>query len=169
MDIVENGINAGATLITISIEADDEKNLFVITVSDNGRGMDEDVIEKATDPFFTSRTTRRVGLGLSLLKEASRRCSGQFTIESRKGQGTKVMASFQLDHIDLAPLGDMGSSMTSLIMGYPGVDFIYSRSSGGDRFILDTRDIKTELDDVPINHPEVMRYISETIRAAHGQ
>jgi hypothetical protein len=167
MDIAENGINAGATLITISIEEMREKNVLTITVRDNGRGMNGERLLKATDPFFTSRTTRRVGLGLSLFKEACLRCAGRFGIESKEDEGTEVTASFQLDHIDLAPLGDMGSSMSTLIVGNPDVDFVYSHYSREKRFVLDTRDIKNELDGVPITHPEVIKYISESIREVH--
>lgn len=168
MDIVENGINAGATLITISIEEDRGKNILVITIGDNGHGMNEAMLAKATDPFFTSRTTRRVGLGLSLLREACQRCAGGFEIKSKEGQGTEVRASFQLDHIDLAPLGDMGSSMASLILGSPHVDFVYSHHIRENRFLLDTRDMKDELDGVPITHPEVIKYISKSIRESCG-
>jgi len=164
MDIIENGIGAGADLIHLSIEEDHKKNLIRVTVTDNGQGIPEALLEKVTDPFFTTRTTRRVGLGLSLFREASRRCEGDFSIESREGEGTKVEATFRLDHIDLAPMGDIEGAMTSLIMGSADVDFVYSHHVDGRPFHLDTRSIKKELEGVPINHPKVLQYISETIR-----
>lgn len=164
MDIVENGISAGATLISISIIEDKRKNRMEITIRDNGRGMSENGLQKVLDPFYTSRKTRRVGLGLSLFKEASRRCEGDFHITSKEGEGTLVRADFKLDHIDLAPLGDMAASLTSLIIGNPGVDFVCTHKTDDSTFHLDTREIKTELEDVPITHPDVIRYLTETIR-----
>jgi hypothetical protein len=116
------------------------------------------------DPFFTTKTTRRVGFGLSLFREASRRCDGEFAIRSKEGEGTEVSASFRLDHIDLAPLGDMASTMTSLIMGNPGVDFSYTHERDGKEFRIDTREIKGGLEDVPITHPEVIKTLGESIR-----
>lgn len=164
MDIIENGIGAGADLICLSIEEDHHKNLLRVTITDNGRGIPEALLEKVTDPFYTTRTTRRVGLGLSLFREASRRCEGDFSIESMEGEGTKVEASFRMDHIDLAPMGDIEGAMTSLMMGSPDVDFVYSHRLDDQLFHLDTRIVKRELEGVPINHPKVLQYISETIR-----
>ena len=164
MDIVENGVAAGASLIGLSLQEDSSENWLRITITDNGRGMNDEVLKKALDPFFTTRTTRRVGLGLSLIREASKRCDGEFHIQSREGKGTEVTVSFRLDHIDLAPLGDMASSLTSLIMGNSTVDFVYTHSVDGKVFELDTRQIKEELDEVPINHPEVIKYLGSTIR-----
>ena len=164
MDIVENGVAAGASLIGLSLQEDSSENWLRITITDNGRGMNDEVLKKALDPFFTTRTTRRVGLGLSLIREASKRCDGEFHIQSREGKGTEVTVSFRLDHIDLAPLGDMSSSLTSLIMGNSTVDFVYTHSVDGKVFELDTRQIKEELDGVPISHPEVIKYLGNTIR-----
>jgi hypothetical protein len=121
-------------------------------------------MDKVTDPFYTTRTTRRVGLGLSLFREASRRCEGAFEIKSREGEGTEVCASFRLDHIDLAPLGDMVGSLTSLIVGNPEVDFVYTHEVDGRVFRLDTREVKQELDRVEIAHPEVVKFIGEMVR-----
>ncbi|MFZ7112140.1 MAG: ATP-binding protein [Desulfatiglandales bacterium] len=164
MDIVENGISAGADLIGIEIRDVPAENLLCITIRDNGRGIPEDLLEKVTDPFFTSRTTRRVGLGLSLFLVAARRCDGEFGISSKEGLGTTVTATFKRDHIDLAPMGDMEGTLTSLIMGSPHVDFVCLYEAEGRRFLLDTREIRKELEEVPMNHPQVLKYISETIR-----
>jgi len=164
MDIIENGIGAGADLIRLSIEEDHKKNMLRVIITDNGQGIPEALLEKVTDPFYTTRTTRRVGLGLSLFREASRRCEGDFKIESRENEGTRVEATFRMDHIDLAPMGDIEGAMTGLMMGSPEVDFVYSHHVEGQLFHLDTRTIKRELEGVPINHPKVLQYISETIR-----
>jgi anti-sigma regulatory factor (Ser/Thr protein kinase) len=164
MDIVENSVAAGATRVRISVVEHTPRNLLQISIRDNGRGIPERELERVLDPFYTTKTTRRVGLGLSLFREASRRCDGKFTIRSKEGEGTEVSASFRLDHIDLAPLGDMASSMTTLIMGNPEVDFSYSHERDGKEFEIDTREIKGGLEDVPITHPGVIKTIGESIR-----
>lgn len=164
MDVVENGVAAGATLIDIGVAEDRKRNRLEITIKDNGRGIPADLLEQVLNPFYTTRTTRRVGLGLSLFREASRRCEGDFHIKSREGEGTEVYASFKRDHIDLAPFGDIAGSLTSLIMGNPGVDFVYSHDADGELFQLDTRDVKQGLEDVPIHHPDVIQYLTRFIR-----
>jgi anti-sigma regulatory factor (Ser/Thr protein kinase) len=164
MDIAENGISAGATLVQITVTEDTGENLLTITVRDNGRGIAKERIKEVMDPFYTTRTTRRVGLGLSLFKEASRRCEGEFHLDSQQGAGTEVTATFRLDHIDLAPMGDIAGSLTTLIMGNPEVDFLYTHEVGGEDLIIDTRDIKNELDGLTINDPHVIKYLADTIR-----
>jgi anti-sigma regulatory factor (Ser/Thr protein kinase) len=164
MDIVENSVAAGATQVHIAVVEDGSRNLLRISIKDNGRGIPEHRLGQVLDPFYTTRTTRRVGLGLSLFREASRRCDGEFALQSKEGEGTEVIASFRLDHIDLAPLGDMASSMTSLIMGNPEVDFVYTHERNGRAFQVDTRELRTELDEVPITHPEVIKTIGQSIR-----
>jgi len=163
IDIAENGIAAGADLITIKVSEREKDNLMEIAIADNGRGIPSALLEKVADPFFTTKTTRRIGLGLSLFQDAATRCEGEFHIRSEEGKGTEVSASFKLDHIDLAPLGDMAGSISCLIMGNPGVDFSYAHEINGESFIMDTRDIRKELDDVAINTPEVIRWIMNTI------
>jgi hypothetical protein len=164
MDIIENGLTAGASLITLSISEDRVENWLRITISDNGCGMSEEKLQKVLDPFFTTRTTRRVGLGLSLFREASKRCDGEFRIASKEGEGTHVSASFRLNHIDLAPLGDICGSITTLIMGNSDVDFIYRHEVDGKAFEIDTREVRAELDGVPIGHPEVIKYLNRLMR-----
>lgn len=164
MDIIENGINAGGDLISLSVGEDRKDNCLRITITDNGRGISSEILEKVLDPFYTTRETRRVGLGLSLFREASKRCAGKFNIASREGKGTQVEASFQLDHIDLPPMGDLASTITTLIMGNPGVDFVYTHEGEGEPFHLDTRVIAKELDGVKISHPQVIKHIAEMIR-----
>ena len=164
MDIIENSLDAEASLITLSIAEDAKEKVLRISIKDNGRGIPDSMLELITDPFVTTRTTRRVGLGLSLFKESAKRCDGEFDIRSKQGKGTVVRASFRTDHIDTPPLGDMAGSLTSLIMTHPEVDFVYTHEADGNRFEMDTRQIKRELDDVPIYHPEVMTHIARTIR-----
>ncbi len=169
LDIAENGLAAGASLITIEIQEDRERNLLTIRIADNGRGIPEGRLQEALDPFYTTRTTRRVGLGLSLFREASRRCGGEFKLRSREGHGTEVIATFQIDHIDLPPLGDIAGSLTALMMGNPDVDWVYRHSVGGETFEMDTRQVRAELEGVPLNHPEVINYLGAAIRKSLEQ
>jgi anti-sigma regulatory factor (Ser/Thr protein kinase) len=164
MDIVENGVAAGAKEVQISVVEDTKKNRLRIAVKDDGRGIPEHRLDQVLDPFYTTKTARRVGLGLSLFREAARRCDGEFELHSKEGEGTEVIASFRLDHLDLAPLGDMASSMTSLIMGNPEVDFVYTHERNGRSFQVDTRELRKELEGIPITHPEVLKTIGHSIR-----
>ena len=164
MDIIENALDAGATLITLSVVRDQKNNWLRISISDNGRGIPERMLNRVLDPFYTTRLTRRVGFGLSLFREATKRCDGEFSITSSEGKGTQVDASFRLDHIDLAPMGDLASSLTSLIMGNSEVDFVYTYRANGQEFQLDTRQVKEELDGLPITHPKVIKYLAGVIR-----
>ncbi|MBW1773055.1 MAG: ATP-binding protein [Deltaproteobacteria bacterium] len=164
MDIAENGISAGATLIEITVTEDNRQNRLKIVLRDNGRGMSGEMMKKVMDPFFTTRTTRRVGLGLSLFKEASKRCEGEFHLHSEEGKGTEVMATFRLDHIDLAPMGNIAGALTTLIMGNPEVEFLYTHEVGDEDLIIDTREIKNELDGLTINDPHVIKYLADMIR-----
>lgn len=164
MDIAENGISAGARLIDIAVTEDIKGNRLKVGIKDNGRGIPADLLEHVADPFYTTRTTRRVGLGLSLFREASKRCEGDFKITSREGEGTEIEATFRLDHIDLAPLGNMVGTLTSLIVGNPDVDFVYTHEVNGKEFRLDTREVKKELEGAEITHPKVIRFLGDLIR-----
>jgi hypothetical protein len=164
LDVVENGLDAGADLIRISVVEDREANRMEITISDNGRGIPEDKLPEITDPFYTTRTTRRVGLGLGLFRDASRRCDGDFLVGSVVGEGTEVRAVFRLDHIDLPPLGDMAGTMAALVAGNEEKDFVYTHQVNGNRFELDTRAVREELEGVPVSNPRVLRHITLSIR-----
>lgn len=161
LDIIQNSITASAQMIELTIIEDIRRDLFVIIIFDNGRGIRRDRLSKVTDPFVTSRTTRRVGLGLSLFKEAARRCDGDLEIESTVGQGTKVTAYFKYSHIDRAPLGDIQETLISLIALNPEIHYRYRHIYNEKEFILDTDDIKKELGDIDINRVEVLRWIKE--------
>ena len=160
LDIVENSTMAGATLVIIHILEDQERNVLQITIEDNGRGMDPEMVARVRDPFVTTRTTRSVGLGLSLLEQAARETGGDMTITSHTGQGTTVKATFQANHIDRKPLGDIGSTLVALIAGNPDVDFVYKGDLNNERIELDTRELRTELGvDVPMNDPAVLKFL----------
>lgn len=164
LDIAENSIEAQATQVEIRIEENWTEDRLVLEVIDNGRGMDEEMVKKATDPFVTTRTTRRVGLGLPLLAEAARQACGRLDIQSAPGKGTRVRASFQLSHIDLKPIGDMAQTLITLIVGHPEVDVLYSHLVDRKEFRFDTREIKAQLEGIPIHAPEVLQIIRNKIK-----
>jgi hypothetical protein len=164
MDVAENGLDAGADLIRITVREDRDADRMEITITDNGRGIPREILPRILDPFYTTRTTRRVGLGLSLFREASRRCEGDLQVQSEEGRGTEVTATFRLSHIDLPPLGDVAGTLAALIAGNGQADFVYTHEVDGRRFELDTRAIREELEGVPLHHPEVIRYVTQTVR-----
>ena len=164
LDVAENGITAGADCITIIVDEARVENLLRIIIADNGKGIQTDKVNTLTDPFVTSRTTRRVGLGLSLLEAAARRCEGDLTIDSQPGQGTRITATFRYDHIDRAPMGDMTGTLMTLIMGNTEVDFVYSHRIDSHHFDLDTRELKAELGPLYMTDAAVMYHLKQTIR-----
>ncbi len=164
LDIVENSVAAKANRIEIRIVEDKEDDILSLEIIDNGVGMDTDTINRVLDPFYTSKTVRRFGLGLSLLSESAKRANGSFSLESKKGTGTKIWATFQLSHIDRQPLGDMGQTMVTLILGNPDIDFYYIHKKDKKEYILDTEEIKTQLNGAPINTPEVIKLIKEDLK-----
>jgi hypothetical protein len=163
LDITQNSIRAGANLIKIEIEESVKSNTFKLSITDNGRGMDACTLEKVTDPFFTSRTTRKVGLGIPLLKQNAELTGGQFYIESTLGKGTFITATFQKDHLDRIPVGDIVGAFVLLISANPNLDFQIFYTTEIDTFILDTFEIKATLDGIPINHYEVRKFIKELL------
>jgi signal transduction histidine kinase len=164
LDIAENSTRACAKVIRITVIENEGPDRLIIEIEDDGNGMDQETLRRALDPFFTSKKVRRVGLGLPMLAEAARRTGGRFEIESKPGKGTRVVAEFGYSHVDRQPLGDITGTLINLIVGHPGVDFVYTHSKNGLDFVLDTRDIKKELDNVPINHIEVLKYIREHVK-----
>lgn len=159
LDIVQNSIAAGAQVIEVIIEEDTAKNIFNITVIDDGKGMDKEILEQVIDPFTTSRKTRDVGLGIPLLKAAAERCDGYFKIESTPGEGTILKANFVHGHIDRAPLGDMVETLIGVIMVNPQLEFIYKHSFNEHIMFFDTKEIKKELEGVRINEITVINWL----------
>lgn len=164
LDIVENSIRAEATHIDIHIVEDEERDLLSITITDNGRGMEQHTLDTVLDPFTTTRNTRRVGLGLPLLAESARRTGGKITIRSQVGEGTTVQADFQYGNIDRIPLGDMTNTLVTLIIGNPEVDFSYTHKKGNNEFTLDSAELKNQLEGVPLSHPEVVKTIRDYLQ-----
>jgi len=163
LDIVENSVRAGATLIRILVREDRLKDLFLMRIMDNGGGMSPEERERALDPFYTTKKVRRVGLGLPMLADAAQRTCGEMSLRSKPGEGTVVEAVFGLSHIDRQPMGDIVMTLIAIIVGNPGIDLIYEHEVDGRSYLLDTRDIKKALEDVPLNHPEVTGFLREHI------
>jgi hypothetical protein len=164
LDIVENSVAASADTIEIKITEDIEGDLLSVEVIDNGTGMDDETVKKVLDPFYTSKTVRRFGLGLPLLSEAAKAANGFLSITSKKGEGTKIRAEFQYSHIDRKPLGDIGQTIITLVMGSPDTDFVYVHKKNAHTYKFDTRTIKARLGDIPINSLDGMRKIKENLK-----
>lgn len=164
LDIAKNSVKAGADFIEIEVSEDEEKNLLTIAIRDNGCGMSEEFLKTVKDPFSTTRTTRRVGMGIPLFTAAAEQCGGGLTITSKEGVGTEVFVTFRHKHIDRAPLGDMAGTMTTLISGSPKIDFLYRHTKNGKEFVLDTRVLKKLLGEVPLDEPDVVMWIDGYIK-----
>ena len=166
LDIVENGITAGADCIHIKVVESRAEDVLTIIIRDNGRGIPAEKLDRLQDPFVTSRTTRRVGLGLSLLAAAAERCDGKMAVSVGTAGGTEVTATFGYNHIDRAPLGDMASTLTTLMMGNPQIDFVYTHIINSEDFILDTRELKKELGVDSLEDPMVIHQLGQSIRTS---
>jgi hypothetical protein len=164
LDIAENSIEARASRIEIRLEEDRELGLLILEISDDGVGMDEEMVKRALDPFVTTKTTRRFGLGLPLLDQAARAANGRLTLYSKPGGGTRVRAVFELGHIDLKPLGDIAQTLATLIMGHPEIEIVYQHKADHSKYALDTREIKAQLGGLPIESPGVIAVLKKNIK-----
>lgn len=162
LDIIQNSVVAGATLIQVRIE--EGNGLLAFTVEDNGCGMSPEFLQRAVDPFTTTRTTRKVGFGLPLVKQMCEMCDGSFAIESQEGIGTKLHASFGLEHIDRPPLGDIAGTMLAAILSNAQLDFLFIYAvDGQEAYELDTRDVKEVLEGMPLSDPAVIGWLRENL------
>ncbi len=167
LDIAENSVKAGAKLTEIIIEEAEET--LTLIIRDNGSGMTDEVLQSVTNPFYTTRTTRKVGMGLPLLKLEAEMTGGTLSIESRyyleypDNHGTRVTAVFYKNHIDCVPLGDVVESIITLIQGHPDTDFLFVHKNDKKEVSLDTRELREVLEDVPLNTYEVISWIRENL------
>ena len=161
LDIAENSVAAGATRVEMLIDEDLTGDRLKIVVHDNGRGMDAVTAAQVVDPFYTSRTTRKVGLGLPLFKAAAEACNGCLRLTSKVGQGTRVEVEFQHSHIDRLPLGDLAATMLQLVVGQPEVNWVLHYTVGDKSFIFDDAPIKAELAGIPLTEPAVLGFLRE--------
>ncbi len=173
LDVAENSVKAGATLTEILIDENDET--LVLTIKDDGCGMSEDIVKSVIDPFYTTRTTRSVGLGIPLLKLAAEQTEGKLEIQSKTEEtypdahGTTVKATFFKRHIDFTPLGDVTSSIVTLIQGHPDTDFLFIHTINGKAVSLDTREIRAVLEGVPLDTYDVIKWIEGSINEQYSE
>ncbi len=159
LDITENSVKAGASLTEISIA--ETKDRLTIAIKDDGCGMSEETVKAVVDPFYTTRTTRKVGMGVPLFKMAAEQTGGRLEILSSTGEdhGTMVTAYFHKDHLDFTPLGDVISTIITLIQGHPDTDFLFIHLIDEKEIRLDTRELRTVLDGVPLSTYDVLEWI----------
>jgi len=163
LDIAQNSISAGARNLEISIAEDLAANSLVIEVKDDGRGMSAEVLERVTDPYYTSRTTRKVGLGIPLFKQNAEATGGSLHIDSEQGRGTWLKVTFVHDHLDRPPFGDMAGVIVLLTGASPHIRFVYNHQVDDAQYVFDTDEVKEALDGLPVNDPQVMRFLKEMI------
>jgi hypothetical protein len=163
LDIAENSVAAGARTIRITVREDLAADRLYLAVKDDGKGMDAAMVARVTDPFVTSRTTRKVGLGLPLLKEAAEQCGGYLRITSEVGQGTLVEVEFQHSHIDRMPLGDLASTLLTLLITSSELNWVFHYQVNDQVFYFDNDPIKTELQGVPLTEPSILAFLRELL------
>ena len=169
LDITQNSITADSKNVHLTITRSIKQNLLIIEIVDDGRGMDEETVKKVVDPFFTTRTTRKVGLGIPLFKELCELCEGNLTIDSKVGVGTLIKATFKLDSIDLPPLGNLVDTLYILITNPQNVEIYYrevvEEIDGAIReFSFSTVEMKEALDGMSLNEPFVMEWFKDFVR-----
>lgn len=185
LDVLQNAVEAGATAVELSIREDREADRLTIRVHDNGRGMDSETARRALDPFFTTRSTRHVGLGLPLFAAAASRCEGGLSLDSAPGQGTTIVADFRRSHWDRAPLGDMPGTLLAFLLGgsdtgpvpaeskqrgmHGETRLCYHHSVDGNAFEFDTGAMRAELGEIPFSHPQVREWLQDYIAEGEAE
>jgi hypothetical protein len=164
LDIAENSIAAGAKTVQIVAEEDIMHDRLRLAVIDDGCGMDAEMVSRVTDPFVTTRTTRKVGLGIPLLKEAAEACEGFLKIASTPGKGTRINVEFRHSHIDRMPLGDLPGTWLTLLVSYPAVHWIFQYINGSSCFEFDDTLLKTEMGDLPLTEPSILTYLRQSLQ-----
>ncbi len=167
LDITMNSVRAGSPLTEVSVT--EEGSMLTILIKDCGCGMTPEQVANVTDPFFTTRKTRKVGLGLPFLKMEAELTGGRFSINSTVGVGTEVKASFDMSHIDAIPLGDMPETVMTIIGAAPDKDLIFTHTSGDKQISLDTRDLRAQLEGVPLDTPDVLIWVKEYLEGAYAE
>ena len=163
LDIIQNSLSAGASVIELDVCEDVEHNLLTIAIKDNGKGMTPEQVARVTDPFFTSRTTRKVGMGLPLYRQSAEQSGGALTVESKPGAGTTVTATFGYDHIDRPPLGDLANAVVLMMSANPEHLFKFNYTYNKRSYSIDTQEINEALDGMPIQEVQVIKMIQQII------
>jgi hypothetical protein len=163
MDIAQNSVRAKAGRIEIEVNDLLQQDVYSITICDNGCGMDAETLAKVSDPFFTSRTVRKVGLGIPLLKQNAEATGGYFDIQSAPGRGTRTRAVFSHKHLDRPPVGDIPGAIVLLVAANPDIEIIYKHTTDKGEYIFNSTEVKEVLDEVPLNDPEIVRALRQMI------
>lgn len=169
LDIIQNSISAESKNIEIELIDSELEGFITLKIADDGAGMDDEILKKIEDPFFTTKG-KKTGLGIPLLKQSAIECDGEFRIESSPGKGTKIITTFKRDHIDRKPVGDLGSTMVASILSNPECHLRLTlkkiaRDGTESLFVFDTEELKKELENIPINAPAVLKFIEDYLRA----
>ena len=171
LDIAENSVTADAENITLTVCEDLQGDRLTASVVDDGKGMSAEMTARVVDPFTTSRTTRKVGLGIPLFKEAAESCNGNLVINSEIGKGTSLDVKFQYSHIDRMPLGDLATTMLTLFVAYPKIHWVFdyeaipSNGMQEEKFVFDSQPVMADLGDIPLTEPVVLTFIREYIES----
>ena len=165
MDIAQNSISAGATLTEVHVKVSHADNMITFVFRDDGCGMSEELVKSVIEPFTTTRKTRKVGLGLPLLKQTAEMTGGTLEIQSTVGVGTTVTATFGLDHIDRPPMGDVAGAWFSLVVMNPEKDFLFTYDYDGKTFTFDTREVRAAVAPIPLNQMEISAWIQECLQS----
>lgn len=170
LDVAENSVRANASLVEITVDVQPEDDVLTVIIKDDGCGMTKEEAERAADPFFTTRTSRKVGLGIPFFRQAAECTKGNFQIDSEKGKGTTVKAVFRLSHIDRMPLGDISSVIYTLVVFNENISFCYTYRYGEKDFVLDTRSMREILgEEVSFREPEVSAFIKEYLESGKAE
>lgn len=163
IDIIQNSLSAGATRIELTVEEDTAADLMRIVIGDNGRGMTGEQVRNLADPFFTTRTTRRVGMGIPLFRQSAEQAGGSLAVVSEPGKGTTVTATFKHSHVDRPPLGDMANSVILMVSANPETDFVLNYIFNGEEYSFDTVEVREALDGMPLNDTHVIAMLNEMV------
>ncbi len=163
LDILQNSIVVDSTKIQIDIEDSKQRNVYQISIADNGKGMSEEMLKTVIDPYTTSRTTRKVGLGIPLFKMNAENTGGWLSIHSELGKGTTITACFVADHIDCPEPGDIAGTIVLTAATNETIHFVYTHKTDNGKYVFDTEEVKEILDGGPINDVQIIRYLREMI------
>ena len=163
LDIVENSTRAGASLVTIQVIEEPELDRLTLSVEDDGCGMSPELLAAVQDPFTTTRTTRKVGMGIPFLKEGAEMTGGSLDLWSKEGEGTKISATYGYSHIDRPPLGDLAETVVTLVQCHDQTDFCYTHRYRDQSFTLDTRELRVIMEGLPLSEPAVLGWIREFV------
>jgi signal transduction histidine kinase len=164
VDVVQNSVSAGADRVEIQIEVSRREDRIRLQVDDNGVGMDAKTVERVQDPFFTTKSGKKVGLGIPLMKETALHCDGDFEITSRVGEGTRIRAEYRFSHIDTPPLGGVAETVFQLIAATPEVNIVFAWITDDGRFDVSSHDIREQIGDMPLSHPAVLSFLREYLQ-----